>query len=69
MMRTTVWMAIVLAVGVAPSASAEMVEQQADNLRRQGFRIRYSVEKNQVHRLKAQELNLSARLFDQIEGC
>jgi hypothetical protein len=31
--------------------------------------IRIAVEPNQVHRLKAQEINLSPRLFDEIESC
>ena len=56
-------------VGDQDSGWRGAMQQQAEALRRQGFKIRFSVEKNQVHRLKAQELNLSARLFDQIEGC
>jgi poly(3-hydroxybutyrate) depolymerase len=51
-----------------PSWSSAM-EQQAERLQKQGFRIRYQVEKNQVHRLRAAEIDLSRRLFDQIEGC
>jgi hypothetical protein len=38
-------------------------------MRKQGYRIKYTVEKNQVHRLRAPDLNLSPRLFDQIESC
>ena len=45
------------------------MQEQAGNMRRQGFKIQYAVEKNQVHRLRAQEINLSPRLFDQIESC
>jgi hypothetical protein len=45
------------------------MQQQFERLQKQGFKIRYAVEKNQVHRLKAAEINLSQRLFDQIEGC
>lgn len=56
-------------VGDQDSGWKDAMQQQADMLQRQGFKIRFSVEKNQVHRLKAQEINLSARLFDQIEGC
>jgi hypothetical protein len=45
------------------------MQRQADSLRAQGFRIRLTVEKNQEHRLRAQEINLSPRLFDEIESC
>jgi poly(3-hydroxybutyrate) depolymerase len=45
------------------------MQQQADDLARQGYRIRIAVEKDQVHRLNAPAINLSARLFDQIESC
>lgn len=45
------------------------MQRQSANLTRQGYRIAFTVEKNQVHRLKAQEINLSPRLFDEIESC
>ena len=45
------------------------MQQQSNNLSRQGYRIRFTVEKNQVHRLDAGAINLSPRLFDQIESC
>jgi hypothetical protein len=45
------------------------MRDQADSLRRQGYRIRFTVEKNQVHRLKAAEIDLPRRLFDEIESC
>lgn len=45
------------------------MQEQAKDLSKRGFRIRISVEKNQVHRLKAQEIDLSRRLFDEIESC
>lgn len=48
--------------------SGEM-QRQSQELARAGYRIAFTVEKNQVHRLKAAELNLSARMFDDIEGC
>lgn len=47
----------------------EAMEQQALELTRAGYRVRLTVEPNQVHRLKAGEINLSARLFDEIESC
>ena len=45
------------------------MQQQADGLRQMGYKIKYTVERNQAHRLRAQEINLSARLFDEIESC
>lgn len=45
------------------------MEQQAQTLKRQGYRITIAVEKNQSHRLRAADVNLSARLFDEIAGC
>jgi poly(3-hydroxybutyrate) depolymerase len=45
------------------------MQRQAAELKRQGYRIAITVEKNQIHRLKAQEINLSPRLFDEIESC
>ena len=45
------------------------MQEQAKDLSKRGFKIRIAVEKNQVHRLKAQEIDLSRRLFDEIESC
>ena len=45
------------------------MQEEAKDLSTRGFRIRITVEKNQVHRLKAQEIDLSRRLFDEIESC
>lgn len=45
------------------------MEEEARDLSSRGFKIRIAVEKNQVHRLKAQEIDLSRRLFDEIESC
>ena len=56
-------------VGDQDSGWLSAMQQQSENMKRQGFKIQYTVEKNQVHRLKAQEINLSARLFDEIESC
>ncbi len=56
-------------VGDQDSGWSGAMKAQADSLRRQGYRIAYTVEKNQTHRLKAAELNLPRRLFDEIEGC
>ena len=56
-------------VGDQDSGWLSAMQQQAKNLRQQGFKIRYTVEKNQIHRLRAPEINLSPRLFDQIKSC
>lgn len=45
------------------------MRQQSEVLTRQGYRVRFTVEPKQVHRIKAGEVNLSPRLFDEIEGC
>lgn len=45
------------------------MQRQADGLLQRGYKIKYTVEKNQGHRLRAQEINLSPRLFDEIESC
>jgi predicted esterase len=45
------------------------MQREAETMRQQGFKIRITVEKNQVHRLRAQEINLSSRLFEEIESC
>lgn len=45
------------------------MEAEAHDIGGQGYRIKLTVEKNQTHRLKAPELNLSKRLFDEIESC
>ena len=45
------------------------MQDEAKDLESRGFRIHISVEKNQVHRLKAQEIDLSRRLFDELESC
>jgi predicted esterase len=56
-------------VGDQDPSWASAMQMQYERLQKQGFKIRYAVERNQVHRLKAAEINLSQRLFDQIEGC
>lgn len=62
-------MCLFMHVGDQDPGWATGMQQQYESLRKQGFRIRFQVEKNQVHRLKAQELNLPTRLLDQIESC
>lgn len=45
------------------------MEEEAKELAARGFKIKFTVEKNQVHRLKAAEIDLSRRLFEEIESC
>ncbi len=45
------------------------MREQSDQMRADGYRIKYTLEKGQQHRLKAAEINLSNRLFDEIESC
>ena len=42
---------------------------QAKGMQGQGYRIKFTVEPRQQHRLKAAEIDLSRRLFDEIESC
>jgi len=56
-------------VGDRDSGWMSGMQDEARDLAKRGFRIRITVEKNQVHRLKAQEIDLSRRLFDEIESC
>lgn len=45
------------------------MEAQARDASADGYRMKITVEKNQTHRLKAAEIDLSRRLFDEIESC
>ena len=56
-------------VGDMDSDWRSAMEQQAREAAAAGYRIKITVEKNQTHRLKAPELGLSKRLFDEIESC
>ncbi len=47
----------------------EPVRQEANALKQQGYRIQFTLEKGQGHRLHAKEIDLSRRLFDEIESC
>jgi poly(3-hydroxybutyrate) depolymerase len=62
-------MCLFMHVGDRDPSWMDAMQVQSEGLRRLGFRIRYAVEKNQVHRLRAPEIDLSRRLFDQIESC
>lgn len=56
-------------VGDRDSGWMPAMQEEAKDLASRGFHIQITVEKNQVHRLKAQEIDLSRRLFDEIESC
>lgn len=56
-------------VGERDSGWLVAMQRQEEYLRQQGFRIRYTVEMNQEHRIRAQDVDLSPRLFDEIESC
>jgi poly(3-hydroxybutyrate) depolymerase len=43
--------------------------REAEQMSAEGYRIKFTVEPNQTHRLKAPEIGLSKRLFDEIESC
>jgi poly(3-hydroxybutyrate) depolymerase len=62
-------MCLFMHVGDQDSGWMSAMQEEAKDLAQKGFRIRITVEKNQVHRLKAQDINLSSRLFDEIESC
>ena len=62
-------MCLYMHVGDMDDGWRAALRAQADSMTRSGFRIAFTVEKNQVHRLKAAELNLPKRLFDEIESC
>jgi poly(3-hydroxybutyrate) depolymerase len=62
-------MCLYMHVGDMDSDWRRAMEQQAREISGLGYRIKITVEKNQSHRLKAAELDLPRRLFDEIERC
>jgi poly(3-hydroxybutyrate) depolymerase len=62
-------MCVFMHVGELDAGWKSAMERQYHELKGKGYRIQFTVEPEQVHRLKAQEINLSKRLFDQIEAC
>ena len=62
-------MCVFMHVGEQDAGWMAAMQRQAQTLQDQSFSVRYTVEKNQVHRLRAQDTDLSKRLFDQIESC
>lgn len=45
------------------------MQKQYEDLKKKGYNIQFAIEKNQQHRLKAAEIDLSRRLYDEIEQC
>lgn len=62
-------MCLYMHVGDRDTGWMSAMQRQAETLKSDGFRIRITVERNQEHRLRAGEINLSPRLFDEIESC
>lgn len=60
---------IFMHVGDMDAGWREAMEQQAKDLKARGHRVAITVERNQIHRLKAAELNLPQRLLNDIESC
>jgi hypothetical protein len=62
-------MCVFMHVGQRDEGWLGPMDVQSRQLERLGHRIKFTIEPNQVHRLKAAEINLPARLFDEIESC
>ena len=62
-------MCIFMHVGERDTGWMSAMLKQAQDFKQKGFKVKITVEPNQAHRLRAQEINLSTRLFDQIESC
>jgi poly(3-hydroxybutyrate) depolymerase len=62
-------MCLYMHVGDMDADWRRAMEQQVREISGIGYRIKITVEKNQTHRLKAAELDLPRRLFDEIESC
>ena len=60
---------IFMHVGDRDPSWRAVMRSQADEMERRGMSVQFAVEVGQVHRLRAQEIDLSRRLFDQIDGC
>lgn len=62
-------MCIFMHVGDLDDGWKDAMKSEAAQLKNDGYKIQFSIEPKQVHRLKASEINLSARLFAEIESC
>jgi predicted esterase len=56
-------------VGDADASWRNAMRRQEREMRALGYRVALTVEPDQGHRLRAEELDLSRRLFDEIESC
>jgi poly(3-hydroxybutyrate) depolymerase len=62
-------MCVFMHVGELDEGWKEPMRHLSEQMRRLGFRVQFAIEPKQVHRLNAAEVNLSPRLFDEIESC
>jgi poly(3-hydroxybutyrate) depolymerase len=56
-------------VGDSDASWRNAMRRQEEEMRGRSFRVELTVEPNQGHRLRAAELDLSRRLFEEIESC
>ncbi|OYX29563.1 MAG: hypothetical protein B7Y99_12990 [Caulobacterales bacterium 32-69-10] len=45
------------------------MQDEAEQLKAAGYRVKFELERGQGHRLQSKDIGLSARLFDEIESC
>ena len=56
-------------VGDSDASWRNAMRRQEEEMRARGYQVGFTMEPNQGHRLRAQEIDLSRRLFDEIESC
>jgi hypothetical protein len=56
-------------VGDRDDRWVRFMQAQAKDMASQGYTVRFTIEPNQDHRLRAAELGLQKRMFDEIESC
>jgi poly(3-hydroxybutyrate) depolymerase len=62
-------MCIFMHVGEEDDGWRGAMSEQATVLKAQRFKVEFTIEPNQMHRIRAADVNLSPRLFDEIESC
>lgn len=62
-------MCVFMHVGDLDQGWMPAMREQAASLKSAGYRVKITIEKGQGHRLRAREIDLSPRLFDEIESC
>lgn len=60
---------IYMHVGDRDDRWVRFMQAQAKDMASQGYTVRFTIEPNQDHRLRAAELGLQKRMFDEIESC